>query len=113
LPSLRTLPGHLEAVATQLRSGRLTTRVERYSGSDRRVVDAWLDRVTFAAVGLVGMISAALLLVAAALVGKSDTDLEATLQAVGFFGIVVTAVIQMRVVAQILRRDDGGVDRRV
>ncbi len=32
LPSLRTLPGHLEAVATQLRSGRLTTRMERYAG---------------------------------------------------------------------------------
>jgi ubiquinone biosynthesis protein len=114
LPSLRTLPGHLEAVATQLRSGRLTTRVERFSGGDRSVVDGWIDRVTFAGVGVVGMLSAALLLIAAAIVGKSDQDFQSTLQVFGFFGIVVTAVIQMRVVAQILRRDDvGGPTRRV
>ena len=62
LPSLRTLPGHLEAVATQLRSGRLTTRIERFSGHDRAVVDAWIDRATFAAVGVIGLLSAALLL---------------------------------------------------
>ena len=113
LPSLRTLPGHLEAVATQLRSGRLTTRIERYSGHDRMVVDAWIDRATFAAVGIIGLLSAALLLIAAAIVGKSDNDFRTTLQVFGFFGIVVTAVIQMRVVAQILRRDDGGTNRRV
>jgi len=113
LPSLRTLPGHLEAVATQLRSGRLTTRIERYSGHDRMVVDAWIDRATLAAVGIIGLLSAALLLIAAAIVGKSDDDFRTTLQVFGFFGIVVTAVIQMRVVAQILRRDDGGTNRRV
>jgi ubiquinone biosynthesis protein len=112
LPSLRTLPGHLEAVATQLRSGRLTTRMERYAGNDRAVVDAWIDRVTFAAVGVIGLLSAALLLIAAAIVGKSDEDLEATLQFIGFLGIIVTAVIQMRVVAQILRRDDEGAHGR-
>src|SRR3954447_8573242 len=92
LPSLRTLPGHLEAVATQLRSGRLTTRVERFSGGDRSVVDGWIDRVTVAGVGVVGMLSAALLLIAAAIVGKSDQDFQSTLQVFGFFGIVVTAV---------------------
>ena len=112
LPSLRTLPGHLEAVATQLRSGRLTTRMERYAGNDRAIVDAWIDRVTFAAVGVIGLLSAALLLIAAAIVGKSDEDLEATLQFIGFLGIIVTAVIQMRVVAQILRRDDEGAHGR-
>jgi len=48
-----------------------------------------------------------------AIVGKSDDDFRTTLQVFGFFGIVVTAVIQMRVVAQILRRDDGGTNRRV
>ncbi len=113
LPSLRTLPGHLEAVATQLRSGRLTTRIERFAGNDRAVVDAWIDRATFAAVGIIGLLSAALLLIAAAIVGKTDEDFQSTLQVFGFFGIVVTAVIQMRVVAQILRRDDGGTNRRV
>jgi ubiquinone biosynthesis protein len=106
LPSLRTLPGHLEAVAGQLRSGRLSVRTERYAGADRAVVDAWIDRVTFAAVGVIGLMSAALLLVAAAIVGKSDDDFSGTLQLIGFLGIIITSVIQMRVVAQILRRDD-------
>jgi hypothetical protein len=46
-------------------------------------------------------------------VGKSN-DFQQTLQVFGFFGIVVTAVIQMRVVAQILRREsNGATDRRV
>ena len=76
-------------------------------------MDAWIDRATFAAVGVIGLLSAALLLIAAAIVGKSDDDFQSTLQVFGFFGIVVTAVIQMRVVAQILRRDDGGTNRRV
>ncbi len=62
--------------------------------------------------GVIGLLSAALLLIAAAIVGKSDEDLEATLQFIGFFGIIVTAVIQMRVVAQILRRDDEGAHGR-
>ena len=52
-------------------------------------------------------------MIAAAIVGKTDHDFRLTLQVFGFFGIVVTAVIQMRVVAQILRRDDGGTNRRV
>ena len=81
-------------------------RVERYAGDDRAVVDAWIDRVTFAAIGVVGLLGAGLLLVAAALV-DNDNDFATTFQVFGFFGIVITSVIQMRVVAQILRRDDS------
>ena len=88
-------------------------RTEHYAGGDREVVDAWVDRVVFAAMGLVGMVAAALLLVAAALVGPKDDDFKTTLQVLGFFGVAVTAVIQMRVVAQLLRREDGTTDRRV
>jgi ubiquinone biosynthesis protein len=114
LPSLRTLPGLVEGIGTQLRRGRLTMRLDRYAGSDRAVVDAWIDRVTFAAVGIIGLLSSGLLLLAAAVVGKSDGDFQSTLQIFGFFGIVVTAVIQMRVVAQLLRRESNGTnDRRV
>ena len=113
LPSLRTLPGLLETTMTQLRGGRLSVRTEHYAGGDREVVDAWVDRAVFAAMGLVGMVAAALLLVAAALVGPKDDDFKTTLQVLGFFGIAVTAVIQMRVVAQLLRREDGTADRRV
>jgi ubiquinone biosynthesis protein len=106
MPSLRTLPGHLEGIATQLRAGRLTTRVERYAGEDRAVVDAWIDRVIFATIGVSGLLASALFLVAAALV-QHDSDLQTTLQVLGFFGVIVTAVIQMRVVAQVLRRESG------
>ena len=106
MPSLRTLPGHLEGIATQLRGGRLTTRTERYAGGDRAVVDAWIDRIIFATIGVAGLLASALFLIAAALV-EQDTDLQTTLQVLGFFGVVVTAVIQMRVVAQVLRRESG------
>lgn len=106
MPSLRTLPGHLEGIATQLRAGRLTTRVERYAGDDRAVVDAWIDRVIFATIGVSGLIASALFLLASSLV-TDDADLQTTLQVLGFFGVTVTAVIQMRVVAQVLRRESG------
>ncbi len=105
LPSLRTLPGNVEAIANQLRSGRLSTRVERYAGTDRAVVDAWVDRVILASIGVFGLIASGLLLLAAAIVGKTDGDFQSTLLVIGFFGIIVTAVIEMRVVAQILRRE--------
>ena len=114
LPSLRTLPGHIEGIATQLRSGRLTTRVERYAGNDRRVVDAWIDRVTFAAIGVLGLLSSAVLLLAAAVLGSREDDFRQIFQLFGFFGLAVTAVIQMRVVAQLLRREsDDATTRRV
>jgi ubiquinone biosynthesis protein len=112
LPSLRTLPSNVEAIATQLRRGRLSVRTERYAGADREVVDEWVDRVVFASVGLLGMIASAILLVAAALI-RSDDDFATALQVIGFFGIIVTSVIQMRVVAQILRRGDQEGRRRV
>jgi ubiquinone biosynthesis protein len=114
LPSLRTLPGHIEGIATQLRRGRLTTRVERYAGADRAVVDAWIDRVTFAAIGVFGLLASGLLLLAAAVLGNRQEDFRLTLELFGFFGLTVTAIIQMRVVAQLLRREsDGTATRRV
>ena len=112
LPSLRTLPGHAEAIAAQLRSGRLSMRVERFGGADRAVVDEWVDRVVFAAVGLIGLLGSALLLVAAAIVDQ-DNDFTTALQVIGFSGIIITSVIQMRVVAQIFRREDDADGRRI
>jgi ubiquinone biosynthesis protein len=113
LPSLRTLPGHIEGIAAQLRGGRLNMRLERYAGADRRVLDGWVDRVTFAAIGLFGLMASALLLVAAALTRPSDEDLEGTLVLLGFFGLTVSAVILMRTVAQLLRRDTGSPSDRL
>ena len=112
LPSLRTLPTNVEAIATQLRAGRLTMRVSRFAGADREIVDEWIDRSIFAAVGLLGMLASAVILVASGLVDH-DSDIATALQIIGFFGIIVTSVIQMRVVAQILRRGDDQGRRRV
>ena len=108
LPSLRTLPGHLEGIAAQLRSGRLNMRLERYAGEDRAVVSRWIDRVVFAAIGMVGLLSSAVLLVASGMVGADQEGIEQTLQILGFVGIAVTSVIQMRVVAQLLRSEESG-----
>jgi ubiquinone biosynthesis protein len=108
LPALRTLPSHTEAIASQLRAGRLTTRTERYAGADRAVVDTWVDRIMFAAVGAIGLLSSALLLVAAA--ASPQEGIRDTLQAVGFFGLVIASVMQMRTIAQVLRRA-GAPDR--
>lgn len=66
LPSLRTLPEHAEAIAGQLRGGRLTLRTEHYSGEDRAVVDQWVDRALVGFIGGVGAAASALLLIARA-----------------------------------------------
>ena len=108
LPSLRTLPGHVEGIAAQLRRGRLNVRLERYAGEDRAVVSRWIDRVVFAAIGTFGLLSSAVLLIASGLVGADQEGIQQTLQILGLFGLAVTSVMQMRVVAQLLRSEEGG-----
>jgi ubiquinone biosynthesis protein len=113
LPSLRTLPSHVEGIAAQLRSGRLNVRHERFAGGDRAVVSGWVDRIVFAAIGMVGLVSSALLLLASGAVGTEQEGIRDTLQIVGFFGLVVSSVIQMRAVAQLLSGSGGSSNRRV
>ena len=115
LPSLRTLPGNIEGIANQLRGGRLTharRALRRQRPGDRRRVDRpghlRGDRHLRAAR------ARRCFLLAAAVVGKSDDDFQSTLQLFGFFGIIVTSVIEMRVVAQLLRREsDDAFSRRI
>jgi ubiquinone biosynthesis protein len=114
LPSLRTLPGHVEAISAQLRSGRMSVRVERYAGQDRAVVSRWVDRVLFAAIGMTGLLSSAVLLLASGAIGAEQEGVRDALQVAGFFGLVVASVMQMRAVAQLLRDESGAPgDRRV
>ena len=108
LPSLRTLPGHIEGIAAQLRRGRLNVRLERYAGDDRAVVSRWIDRVVFAAIGMFGLLSSAVLLAASGMVGADQEGIQQTLQILGLVGLAVTSVIQMRVVAQLLRSEESG-----
>jgi ubiquinone biosynthesis protein len=102
LPSLRTLPGNVEALTNQLRSGRLTVRTESFSGGDRRVVDRWVDRLLVAATGGFGALASAGLLVAAGL--TADKGVQDALWLLGFAGLTFSTALLMRSVAQALRR---------
>jgi ubiquinone biosynthesis protein len=114
LPSLRTLPAHAEGIAEQLRTGRLSLRIERFAGADRAVVGAWIDRVTFAAIGVFGLLSSAVLLLASGVVPDDQEGVRNTLQLLGFLGVTVSSIIQMRSVAHLLRAPaDDSDDRRV
>ncbi|GAY09737.1 AarF/ABC1/UbiB kinase family protein [Pseudonocardia sp. N23] len=103
LPSLRALPGLVEDLALQLRSGQARVQVDAFSGPGATVFSRWVDRTMFAAVAAVGLLASALMLVGAAL--APDTGASGTLTAVGYIGLVVTSAMLMRVVAQILRRE--------
>jgi ubiquinone biosynthesis protein len=103
LPALRALPGLVEDVALQLRSGHARLQVDAFSGPGSRNLARWTDRATFALVGSVGLLASALMLVGAALAPVGGAS--GTLTAVGYIGLVVTSVMLMRVVAQILRRE--------
>ncbi|MEP6625683.1 MAG: AarF/ABC1/UbiB kinase family protein, partial [Acidimicrobiia bacterium] len=102
LPSLRTLPEHGEAIAGQLRAGRLTLRTERYAGDDRAVVDQWVDRALVVFIGGSGATASALLLLAA---GTTRTEaIRETLWVLGFGGLTFAGTLLMRTAAQALRR---------
>jgi ubiquinone biosynthesis protein len=102
LPSLRTLPGHAEAIGAQLRSGQLSIRTARFADEHEAMfVRDLANRATLAAVGLVGLLSSAVLLLAAANTG--DTNDASTLEGIGYIGLFLASIITMRVVALVVR----------
>lgn len=103
LPILRTLPEHVDELATQLHAGRMSVRVERFAGADEAVVSGWIDRMLIGAFGCVGLLASGVILVAAEL--ARSRDIRLALEAVGFIGVVFASVLFMRSVAQVLRRD--------
>ncbi|HEY2161784.1 MAG TPA: AarF/UbiB family protein [Solirubrobacteraceae bacterium] len=100
LPALRTLPEHVEAITSQLRSGRMVVRTERYAGGDRAVVETWINRTLVGLATAAGAIASATLLVAGSL--SPDKSVRDVLWVVGFAGLTGTAVLLMRTVAQSL-----------
>jgi ubiquinone biosynthesis protein len=98
LPALRTLPEHTETIATQLRSGRMVVRTERYAGTDRPVVEAWLNRILVATSGAAGAVTSAVLLVAGSL--TSNRTIRDVIWTLGFMGLTTATVLLMRTVAQ-------------
>ena len=105
LPSLRALPGLTEDVALQLRSGRVRFQVDAFSGSSQAHLTRWMDQAMFTAVAAVGLLASTLMLVGASL-ARPEREVGG-LVAVGYIGLVISSVMLMRVVAQILRRDDA------
>jgi ubiquinone biosynthesis protein len=109
LPALRTLPEHAEAVGSQLRSGRMVVRTERYAGNDRAVVEDWFNRALVLAAGGVGAIAAGTVLVAGSL--TSIVGVRDALWVLGFSGLTGSVILLMRAVAQALHaetaRDPG------
>lgn len=103
LPTLRALPGIVEDVAVQLRSGQTRLQVDAFSGPGSRTLGGWIDRATFALVASVGLLASALMLVGVTLAPAGGST--GALTAIGYIGLVVTSVMLMRVVAQILRRE--------
>ncbi len=100
LPALRTLPEHAEALASQLRSGRMVVRTERYAGADRPVVETWINRILVAAAAAAGALTSGILLTAGSL--TTDIPVRDVLWTLGFFGLTGTTVLLMRTVAQAL-----------
>jgi hypothetical protein len=50
--------------------------------------------------------------VASGVIGDSQEGVRDTLQIIGFFGLIVGSVMQMRAVAQLLRDDPGRTSSR-
>jgi ubiquinone biosynthesis protein len=102
LPSLRTLPGHAEAIGGQLRSGQLTLRTRRFADADEAAfVRDLANRAMLAAVGLFGILTSAIVLVASA--SAPDPTDASTLEGIGYVGLVLGTVVTMRVVALVVR----------
>ena len=105
LPILRSMPQVTEDLALQARSGRLTLRIDRFSGADGHRVEHWLNRILFTVVGVVGLVGSGLVLIAGGL--TANDTVANPLRLIGFVGLFLSAAMMMRVVAQILaRRDD-------
>jgi ubiquinone biosynthesis protein len=109
LPALRSLPDHAEAIASQVRAGRLVVRTERYAGRDREVVENWLNRTLVAVATAGGALTSATLLVAGSL--AADKGVRDVLYILGFGGLTGTAVLLMRTVAQALHAQLTRTDR--
>jgi ubiquinone biosynthesis protein len=102
MPSLRTLPGHAEAIGSQLRAGQLTIRTQRYADAhEAAFVRDLVNRGVLAAVGIIGMVASAIVLLAST--AEGDATQASTLAGVGYVGLFLSTIISMRVVALVVR----------
>ena len=108
LPSLRTLPEHVETLANQLRSGRMSVRAELFAGESRLAVDNWVDRVVIALTGGFGATAGAIMLFAAW--AADNHGVQTALWILGFAGLTGGSVLLMRAAARALRRTAGRIE---
>jgi ubiquinone biosynthesis protein len=102
LPALRNLPSHAEAIAAQVRSGQLTLRTRSFADpGDAAFLRSLVNRALLAAVGLVGILTAAIILLASST--SSNQGDARVLEGIGYAGLFLGSVITMRVVALIVR----------
>jgi ubiquinone biosynthesis protein len=102
LPALRSLPGHAEAVAAQLRAGQLSVRTRLFADpTDAAFVRDLVNRALMAAVGLVGILTAAIILLASTRVANRGD--ETILEGIGYVGLFLGSIVTMRVIALIVR----------
>lgn len=106
LPVLRSMPQLTEDLALQARSGRLTLRVDRWTGPDGHRLDKWISQILFAAIGAIGLVASGLLLLAAGL--TANEPVAVYLRIIGFVGVVLSTSMQLRVVARILAGREPG-----
>ncbi len=104
LPALRSMPQLGEDIALQARSGRLTLRIDRWYGEDGHRLDRWISQILFTAIGVIGLIGSAMVLIAAGL--APNEGVATYLRIIGFVGIIASTAMQLRVVARILSRRD-------
>lgn len=101
--TLRDLPGQIDDLANMALAGKLKIATSRYGGeNDHEAVDSWVNRAIVAAIGGVGLLVGALMMVGAAL--AHDDQLALTLQVLGYFSLGTGSVLSMRAVARALGR---------
>ncbi len=101
-PLLRRVPHHLDRIAGQIESGRVTVRLRLFSDDDDlRVISRLVNRIVLVAVGsALGVVSALLF---GLTTGPTLSPNVRLFDLLGFIGLFAGAVLIMRVVLEILR----------
>jgi ubiquinone biosynthesis protein len=101
VPMLRRLPRRVDRIAGALENGRLSVNIRLLADQrDRQYVMALLHQVLLTVLGATAGVMAVILLV-----GDSSQPQVTLLQAVGYSLLIISAVLVLRVLALIFRRD--------
>ena len=104
LPMLRRLPRRVERIATAVEHGRLSVSVRLFADErDRRYVTGMLQQVLLAGLGATAGLMAVLLLGTTG--GPLVTPAVTLFQLLGYFLLVISSVLVLRVLVLIFRRD--------